>query len=103
MTTPLIGNNPSFLQQQQQSQLALPTQNQNAQGNSIQRPSSAVGNDKARVSKQVTSELEGSEKEERENRRKDRANETYIHYSSSIICTVLTDWDTDLSQVVSGQ
>ncbi|OXV09701.1 hypothetical protein Egran_02542 [Elaphomyces granulatus] len=54
MTTPLIGNNPSFLQQQQQSQLALPTQNQNAQGNSIQRPSSAVGNDKARETYYMT-------------------------------------------------
>jgi transcription activator of gluconeogenesis len=55
MTTPLTGNNPSFLQQQQQqSQLALPTQNQNAQGNSIQRPSSAVGNDKARETYYMT-------------------------------------------------
>jgi hypothetical protein len=53
MTTPLTGNNPPFLQQQQ-SQLAPPTQNQNAQGNSIQRPSSAVGNDKARETYYMT-------------------------------------------------
>jgi hypothetical protein len=53
MTTPLLGNPAAFLHQQA-SQLALPTQNQNPQDHSIQRPSSTVGNDKARETYYLT-------------------------------------------------
>jgi hypothetical protein len=52
MTPNLNGNNPTFLQQPQ-AQLGLP-QNHNAQGNSIQRPSSAVANDKAKETYYMT-------------------------------------------------
>lgn len=53
MTTNLNGNNLVF-PQQQQTQPAPQTQNQNAQGNSIQRPSSAVANDKAKETYYMT-------------------------------------------------
>jgi hypothetical protein len=49
-----LGNNPTFPQQQQQVQQMAPPQNQNAHGNSIQRPSSTVANDKARENYYMT-------------------------------------------------
>ncbi|KAL2219457.1 Zn cluster transcription factor [Thermoascus aurantiacus ATCC 26904] len=51
MATTLNTSNSAF---PQQSQLAPPAQSQDAQGNSIQRPSSAMGNDKARETYYMT-------------------------------------------------
>lgn len=51
MATTLNTSNSAF---PQQSQLAPPAQSQDAQGNSIRRPSSAMGNDKARETYYMT-------------------------------------------------